>query len=325
MKLVVNGNTREEQERTTLPALLHDMAIDEARVAVMLNDSVIPRSDWPQTQLQNNDRLEILTFAGGGSPAADTLKIGTTTFTSRLILGTGKFSSVALMMDAIRASGTQLVTVALRRFNREKADDDLYGPLTALKHVTIMPNTSGARDAKEAVRAALLGREISGSPFVKVEIHPNPHHLLPDPIETYEASRELAKEGFTVMPYMPADPVLAKRLEDVGCAAVMPLGSTIGSGQGLATVDMIRLIIEATRVPVIVDAGLRSPSEAAAAMEMGCDAVLVNSAIAVASKPADMARAFAAAVDAGRAGFHAGIMPRSAAASGTSPLTSFLS
>lgn len=325
MKLLVNGNTREQADSTTLPALLTELQIEETRVAVMINDTVVPRTQWAQTHLANGDRLEILTFAGGGSPDSKPFTVGATTFTSRLILGTGKFSSVALMMEAIKASGTQLVTVALRRFNRQKADDDLYGPLTALKHITIMPNTSGARDAKEAVRAALLGREISGSPFVKVEIHPNPHHLLPDPIETYEASRELVKEGFTVMPYMPADPVLAKRLEDVGCAAVMPLGSAIGSGQGLATFEMIRLIVEASRIPVVVDAGLRSPSEAAAAMEMGCDAVLVNSAIAVANKPADMARAFATAVEAGRLGFHSGIMPRSAAASGTSPLTSFLS
>jgi thiazole synthase len=325
MRLLVNGNAHEHEEGTLLPVLLQELRIEEARVAIMINDTVVPRTAWAGTRLAGGDRLEILTFAGGGSATADPLIIGTTTFSSRLILGTGKFSSVGNMMEAIRASGTELVTVALRRFNREKADDDLYGPLTALKHMTIMPNTSGARDAREAVRAALLGREISGSPFVKVEIHPNPHHLLPDAIETFEASRQLVKEGFTVMPYMPADPVLAKRLEDVGCAAVMPLGSAIGSGQGLAAFEMIRLIIEASRIPVIVDAGLRAPSEAAAAMEMGCAAVLVNSAIAVADKPADMARAFAVGVNAGRMGFHSGLMPRSASATGTSPLTSFLS
>ena len=252
------------------------------------------------------------------------LTIGDRTFGSRLILGTGKFSDVDTMVAAVRASGTELVTVALRRFNREQAEDDLFGPLAGLDGVTLMPNTSGALNAKEAIRAALLGRELSGSPFVKVEIHPNPHHLMPDAIETYEAAKVLVKEGFLVMPYMPADPVLAKRLEDVGCASVMPLGSAIGSGQGLATSELIRLIIRDSRIPVIVDAGLRSPSQAAAAMEMGCDAVLVNSAIAAADNPSAMAGAFAGAVDAGRRGFEAGLMPRIETAVASSPLTSFL-
>ena len=179
-------------------------------------------------------------------------------------------------------------------------------------------------NAKEAVRAALLGRELSGSPFVKLEIHPNPHHLLPDPIETYEAAKILVKEGFFVLPYMPADPVLAKRLEEVGCAAVMPLGAAIGSGQGLTTLSMLRLIIRDATVPVIVDAGLRSPSEAAQTMEMGGDAVLVNSAIAAAEDPELMAQAFAAAVRAGRDAWNAGLMPRSEMAVATSPLTAFL-
>jgi thiazole synthase len=229
------------------------------------------------------------------------------------------------MVAALRASRTGLVTVALRRFNRQRTDDDLLGPLADLPDIVLMPNTSGARTADEAVRVALLARELCGSPFIKVEIHPNPHHLMPDPIETYEASRRLVDEGFVVMPYMPADPILAKRLEDVGCASVMPLGSAIGSGQGLATSALLSLIIRDSRIPVIVDAGLRSPSEAAAAMEMGCGAVLVNSAIAAAEDPVAMAAAFADAVDAGRRAFHAGLMARADAAVATSPLTSFLS
>lgn len=253
------------------------------------------------------------------------LRLGPGTFTSRLLVGTGKFSDVETMLRAIEASGAELVTIALRRFNREKKDDDLFGPLSRLKGVTLMPNTSGARDAGEAVRAAMLAREICGSPFIKLEIHPNPHHLMPDPIETYEAARILVKEGFAVMPYMPADPVLAKRLEDVGCVSVMPLGSAIGSGQGLRTAEMLRLIVRDSGVPVIVDAGLRSPSEAAAAMELGCDAVLVNSAIAGAEDPPAMAAAFAAAVQAGFAGREAGIMAETGEAEATSPLTEFLS
>ncbi|MEI6149280.1 MAG: thiazole synthase [bacterium] len=251
------------------------------------------------------------------------LVLGGVEFDSRLLMGTGKFASVEIMVKAIAASGAQLVTVALRRVNPGRPSDDLLGPLTKL-NVTLVPNTSGARNAAEAIRAARLGRELSGSRFVKVEIHPNPHHLMPDPIETYEASKVLAGEGFIVLPYMPADPVLAKRLEEVGCAAVMPLGSAIGTGQGLATAEMIRLIIADSGVPVIVDAGLRAPSEAAAAMEMGCGAVLVNSAVAAAGDPVAMADAFAAAVKAGYAARRAGLMSRGTHAVATSPLTSFL-
>ena len=255
---------------------------------------------------------------------SEKLVLGGHEFESRLILGTGKFSDADTMISAIQASGTQLVTVALRRFNRERETDDLHHSLAKLENVTLMPNTSGASNAKEAVRAAQLGRELSGSRFVKLEIHPNPHHLMPDPIETFEAAKILTKEDFIVMPYMPADPVLAKRLEDIGCASVMPLGSAIGSGQGLRTSAMLSLILRDTNIPVIVDAGLRSPSEAAAAMEMGCDAVLVNSAIAVANKPEAMAAAFAQAVDAGRSARLAGIMTTGESTVSTSPLTSFL-
>lgn len=252
------------------------------------------------------------------------LQIGTHTFSSRLILGTGKFGTVQSMLDAIRASGTEMVTIALRRFNREQIEHDLFAALSTIEGITLMPNTSGASNAEEAVKAAHISRELSGSPFIKVEIHPNPQHLMPDPIETYEASRILASENFLVMPYIPADPVLAKRLEDVGCASVMPLGSAIGSGKGLETSEMIRLIIRESNIPVIVDAGLRSPSEACAAMEMGCEAVLVNSAIAVAENPPEMATAFADAVKAGYRAKAAGIMPKSGSAVATSPLTSFL-
>ena len=252
------------------------------------------------------------------------LTLGGVEFRSRLILGTGKFSNTETMIQAIEASGTELVTVALRRFNRDKPDDDLCAPLAQLKNVTLMPNTSGAMNAKEAIRAAQLGRELSGSPFVKVEIHPNPHHLMPDAIETFLAAKELAADGFIVLPYIPADPVLAKRLEDVGCAAVMPLGAAIGSGGGLSTADLIALIIRDSTIPVIVDAGLRAPSEAARAMEMGCDAVLVNSAIAAAAHPAAMGNAFALGVETGFAARNAGLMPKSEIAVPTSPLTSFL-
>ena len=255
----------------------------------------------------------------------DVLKIGDQELGSRLFLGTGKFASTGAMIEAVKASGTELVTVALRRFNREQVEDDLYGPLSEIEGIRLMPNTSGAMNAKEAIRAALLGRELSKSPFVKLEIHPNPHHLLPDPIETYEAAIELVKQDFLVLPYIPADPVLAKRLEDIGCAAVMPLGAAIGTGKGLATAEMIKIIVRDSNVPVVVDAGLRAPSEAACALEMGCDAVLVNSAIAAADNPAAMAAAFRLGVEAGRAARLAGLMPTSDVAVASSPLTSFLS
>ncbi len=251
--------------------------------------------------------------------------LGSYRFESRLIVGTGKFSDVRTMLAAIAASGAQLVTVALRRFNRERPTDDLLGPLRKIKRLILMPNTSGAANAREAIRAAHLARELCGSPFIKVEIHPNPHHLLPDPIETYEAAKALAGEGFLVMPYISADPVLAKRLEDVGCVSVMPLGSPIGSGQGVANAAMLKIIIRQSGVPVIVDAGLRSPAEAAAAMELGCDALLVNSAIAAANDPPAMAAAFAKAIEAGLAARRAGLMDRGDMAVPTSPLTAFLS
>jgi thiazole synthase len=253
----------------------------------------------------------------------DALIIGKRSFTSRLVLGTGKFGSVASMMQCVKASGAELVTVALKRFNPRLPEDDLYLPL-ARTGVALVPNTSGARDANEAVRACLLAREASGSDLVKLEIHPNPYHLMPDPIETLRAAERLVEEGFTVLPYINADPVLAKRLEEVGCAAVMPLGAAIGSGQGLATRELLAIIIEEARVPVIVDAGLRSPADAAAAMEMGADAVLVNTAIAVSPDPAGMADAFRLGVRAGRGAFLAGLMERRERAAATSPLTGFL-
>jgi thiazole synthase len=252
------------------------------------------------------------------------LTLGGHAFASRLILGTGKFSDAEALRRSVIAAGAQLVTVALRRFNADRPGEDPAAALLSMPGITLMPNTSGAMNAAEAVRAAHIARDLCGSPFIKVEIHPNPHHLLPDAIETYEACRILAKEGFVVMPYIPADPVLCKRLEEAGCASVMPLGSAIGTGQGLRTLDMIRRIVRDSRVPVIVDAGLRSPSEAAAALEIGCDAVLVNSAIAAAADPPRMAAAFAAAVRAGREARLAGLMPSSDEAVATSPLTSFL-
>ena len=247
-------------------------------------------------------------------------------FSSRLLLGTGKFASNELMRDALEASGTEIVTVALRRADLSGRHDpfaDILDFIDAEKYL-LLPNTSGAMNADEAVRLARLAATAGLPKWVKLEIHPDPQYLLPDPIETLRATEILAKEGFTVLPYINADPVLAKRLEDAGAATVMPLGSPIGSNRGLETRGQIAIIIEQSRVPVIVDAGIGAPSHAAEALEMGADAVLVNTAIAVAEDPVRMARAFKMAVEAGRAAREAGLPAQADTAVPTSPLTAFL-
>ena len=251
------------------------------------------------------------------------LKIGNKEFSSRLFLGTGKFGSSKQMEEAVLASESELVTVALKRVDMETETDEL---LSHLKHprINLLPNTSGARNAKEAVFAAQLAREAMETNFLKLEIHPDPKYLLPDPIETLKATEELAKLGFIVLPYIHADPVLCKRLEEVGTAAVMPLGSPIGTNKGLKTIDFLEIIIEQSNVPVIVDAGIGAPSDAAKAMELGADAVLVNTAIAVAGDPALMARAFKMAVESGRMAYEARLGKQVNFAMASSPLTSFL-
>ncbi|GAB3569345.1 thiazole synthase [Spirosoma luteolum] len=244
-------------------------------------------------------------------------------FTSRLFTGTGKFSSMALMADALRASGSELVTVALKRVDVANPADDTLAHLNA-PHQHLLPNTSGVRTAHEAVFAAELAREALETNWIKLEIHPDPRYLLPDPIETLRAAEELVKRGFVVLPYCHADPVLCKRLEAVGVAAVMPLGAPIGSNRGLRTRDFLALIIEQSSVPVVVDAGIGAPSHAAEAMELGADAVLVNTAIAVSDNPVQMATAFRLAVEAGRLAYEARLGAVLDRADASSPLTAFL-
>ena len=247
-------------------------------------------------------------------------------FGSRLILGTGKFSSPEKMRDALDASGAEMVTVALRRADLSGKHDPFATILDFIdpKRYLILPNTSGAMNAGEAVRLARLARAAGLPNWVKLEIHPDPRYLLPDPIETLKAADQLVKEGFIVLPYINADPILAKRLQDVGTATVMPLGSPIGSNRGLQTRDQIRIILEQATVPVVVDAGLGAPSHAAEAMELGADAVLVNTAIAVADDPVRMAVAFKKAIEAGRDAHEIGLSAQLDTASATSPLTGFL-
>lgn len=253
----------------------------------------------------------------------DTLKIADKTFTSRLFTGTGKFSSNQLMAEAILASESELVTVALKRVDANNSQDKMLKSIMQ-PHVNLLPNTSGVRNAKEAVFAAQLAREALETNWVKLEIHPDPKYLLPDPIETLKAAEELVKLGFVVMPYIHADPVLCKRLEEVGTQCVMPLGAPIGTNKGLKTVDFLEIIIEQSNVPVIVDAGIGSPSHAAYAMELGADAVLVNTAIAVSQHPTEMAKAFKMAVEAGRMAYNAKLATVKTHAEASSPLTSFL-
>jgi len=249
----------------------------------------------------------------------DLLKIGTRKFYSRLLLGTGKFSSPKIMQQAIKASGAQIITVALRRVDLENPKDHILGYIDPKKYL-ILPNTSGAKTAEEAVRLARLAKAFGLPTWIKLEITPDPRYLLPDPIETLKAAEILVKEGFTVLPYINADPVLAKRLEDIGCATVMPLGSPIGSAQGIRTRANLEIIIEQAKVPVIVDAGLGSPSHAAEALEMGAAAVLVNTAIAAAEDPIEMALAFKLATEAGRKAFLAGMITANRYAQASSPV-----
>lgn len=254
----------------------------------------------------------------------DILTIGGREFTSRLFVGTGKFSSPDTMLEAIKASGSQMITVAMKRVNMmNEATDEMLTHINR-DHVQLLPNTSGVRNAREAVLAAQMSREIFHTDFIKLEIHPDPKYLMPDPIETLKATEELARDGFKVLPYVQADPVLCKLLEEAGSAAVMPLAAPIGTNKGLLTRDLIEIIVEQASVPVVVDAGLGAPSHAAEAMELGADAVLVNTAIAVAGDPVMMARAFSDAVRAGRMAFNAGLGAVSKSAQATSALTSFL-
>jgi thiazole synthase len=255
------------------------------------------------------------------------LNIAGREFQSRLILGTGKFASNDAMRDALTASGAEMVTVALRRADLTGKRDPFANILEFIdsQKYLLLPNTSGAMDAGEAVRLARLAHAAGLPKWVKLEIHPDPRYLLPDPVETLKAAETLVEEGFTVLPYINADPVLAKRLQDVGVATVMPLGSPIGSNRGLQTRDQLRIIIEQATVPVVVDAGIGAPSHAAEAMELGADAVLVNTAIAIADDPNRMAIAFKLAVEAGRTAYEVGLGAQNETASATSPLTAFLS
>ena len=251
------------------------------------------------------------------------LKIADKTFKSRLIIGTGKFPSNRILAESLAAAEVEIVTVSVRRVDLSAKHEDILDAVDRSKYL-LLPNTSGARSAEEAVRIAKLAKAGGGGNWVKLELTPDPNYLLPDPIETLKAAEILVKDGFVVLPYINADPVLAKKLEEVGCSTVMPLGSPIGSHQGLTTREAIKIIIEQANVPVIVDAGIGAPSHAAEAMELGADAVMVNTAIAIANDPIKMAKAFKLAVEAGRTAYEIGLKSPQNKASASSPLTGFL-
>lgn len=253
----------------------------------------------------------------------DLLNIADESFKSRLFVGTGKFSSGDVLQETVKNCQSELVTVAMKRANTRGLEDSILDYLTE-ENVRLLPNTSGVRDAKEAVFVAQLAREALGTNWLKLEIHPDPKYLMPDPLETLLATEELAKEGFIILPYCHADPVLCKRLEDAGASAVMPLGSPIGSNRGLDSREFLKIIIEQTNLPVVVDAGIGSPSHAAEALELGASAVLVNTALAIAQDPPAMGTAFRKSVEAGRLAYLSGLGPTSQSAQATSPLTGFL-
>ena len=263
--------------------------------------------------------------------SSDQLSIAGRTFSSRLMTGTGKYGTMATMQESITASGCEIVTVAVRRVQTKAPGHEGLAEALDWNKIWMLPNTAGCKTAEEAVRVARLGREMAkllgqeDNNFVKLEVIPDTKYLLPDPIGTLEAAEQLVKEGFAVLPYINADPLLAKRLEEAGCATVMPLGSPIGSGQGIKNEANIRIIIEQANIPVVVDAGIGSPSEAAYAMEMGADALLINTAIAQAENPVAMAKAMGLATEAGRLAYSAGRIPVKAYASASSPLTGTIS
>jgi thiazole synthase len=326
LRLTVNGENRTAAPGTTVSALLAGMGVDPARVAVERNQDVIPRKTWTDATLADGDRIEIVAFIGGGSGAAagaapddDLLVIGGLKFRSRLLVGTGKYRTLEEGREAIRLSGAEIVTVALRRVDLTPGKPNVLDTIDR-KRQTILPNTAGCYTAEEAIRTCRLARELGIADLVKLEVIGDERTLFPDGQATLEAARVLVKEGFTVLPYCLDDPILARKLEDAGCAAVMPLAAPIGSGLGIRNPYNLRIILEHAKVPIIVDAGVGTASDAAVAMELGCAGVLMNTAIAGARDPLMMAEAMRDAIVAGRRAFRAGRIPRKLYATASSPL-----
>ncbi len=326
LEIHVNGEIRTTPRGTTVASLLAAMGVDPARVAVEKNHDVVPRRTWTEAPVADGDRIEIVAFIGGGSDgpagataASDPLVIAGKTFHSRLLVGTGKYRSIEEGREAIARSGAEIVTVALRRVELEPGKPSVLDTIDRKRH-TLLPNTAGCYTAEEAIRTCRLARELGMADMVKLEVIGDARTLFPDGAGTLEAARVLVKEGFVVLPYCLDDPILARKLEDVGCAAIMPLAAPIGSGLGIRNPYNIRIILEHAKVPVIVDAGVGTASDAAVAMELGCHGVLMNTAIAGARDAVLMAEAMRDAIIAGRKAFRAGRIPRKLYANASSPL-----
>jgi thiazole synthase len=321
LRLTVNGEQRTAEPGTTVAGLLRAMGVDPARVAVERNRDVVPRATWAQAGLADGDKIEVVAFIGGGSGGADDdpLVLGGRKFRSRLLIGTGKYRTLEEGREAILRSGAEIVTVALRRVDLTPGKPNVLDTIDRSRH-TILPNTAGCYTAEDAVRTCRLARELGIADLVKLEVIGDQQTLFPDGAATLEAAKILVKDGFTVLPYCMDDPILAQKLEDVGCAAVMPLAAPIGSGLGIRNPYNLRIILERAKVPIIVDAGVGTASDAAVAMELGCHGVLMNTAIAGARDPLLMAEAMRDAVSAGRRAFRAGRIPRKLYATASSPV-----
>jgi len=324
LHITVNGEARAAASGTTVAALLASMGVEPSRVAIERNEEVIPRATWSAAPLADGDRLEIVSFVGGGSDAPasaddDVLVIAGRSFKSRLLVGTGKYRTLEEGREAIDRSGAEIVTVALRRVDMTPGKPNVLDTIDRKRH-TLLPNTAFCYTVEEALRTCRLARELGMADMVKLEIIGDPQTLFPDGEATVAAAKILVKEGFVVLPYCMDDPIVARKLEDVGCAAVMPLAAPIGSGLGIRNPYNIRIILERAKVPVIVDAGVGTASDAAVAMELGCHGVLMNTAIAEAKNPILMAEAMRDGVIAGRKAFRAGRIARKLYANASSPL-----
>jgi thiazole synthase len=330
LKITLNGEIRQLDEPANLRLFLTGLGLDPAKIAVERNLEIVPRSTYDQVQVTDGDRLEIVHFIGGGNAPVELPRedkpfvVAGKTFKSRLIIGTGKYKDYAMNAAALAASGAEIVTVAVRRVNLTDPNQPMLVDFIDPKKVTYLPNTAGCFTGEDAVRTLRLAREAGGWTLVKLEVLGEKKLLYPDMIETLRATEMLAKDGFQVMVYSSDDPLMAKRLEDVGAVAIMPLASPIGSGMGIQSTVNIRMIIEDAKVPIVVDAGIGTASDAAVAMELGCDAVLTNTAIAHARDPVKMAGAMKLAVQAGREAWLAGRMPKKAYADPSSPLSGLI-
>lgn len=328
MHVTVNGETKRLEANASLKAFLEGLGLDPMKVAVERNLEIVPKSTFETVTLQDGDKLEIVHFIGGGHNAVtqtdDTWTLAGEEYTSRLIVGTGKYRDFEETARAVEASGAEIVTVAVRRVNVSDPNQPMLVDYLDPKKITYLPNTAGCFDAQSALRTLRLAREAGGWDLVKLEVLGDQKTLYPNMQETFVAAEELIREGFKVMVYCSDDPIAAKKLEDMGCVAIMPLGAPIGSGLGIQNPVQIRLMIEQAKVPVLVDAGVGTASDAAVAMELGCDGVLMNTAIAEAKDPVRMARAMKLAVESGRHAYLAGRMPKKRYADPSSPLSGLI-